>query len=409
MTATTENSPEKEKDCPAQAGYPRRAGFIASVLNYIKERAYLRKPLKIILLATAFYVFLTGIMCLSTAFKGFGKDFALQVMQVTENPFVGLLIGILVTSIMQSSSTTTSMIVGFVSSGAISIPHAVPMVMGANIGTTVTNTFVSFGYITRRTEFERAFANATAHDLFNSLSVICLLPLEIYTGFLSKTASFLTQFISGGQGFTHTSPVKAAVKPTVKAIKHLLMDNFELTKMIASGIMLALAIILIFASLFMIVKLMRSTVAQRTEVVFNKIIGKNGFIAILMGLLFTALVQSSSVTTSILVPIVGAGVITLEQAFPIAVGANIGTTVTALLASLTGTTAGLTIAVVHLLFNISGAILFYGIPFTRGIPLKLSKKLSHFCVRWRPLAIIYVLVLFFIIPLCFIVLPKLFQ
>ena len=97
--------------------------------------------------------------------------------------------------------------------------------------------------------------------------------------------------------------------------------------------MLGLSVFLLFISLYFIVKLMRSLILKRTEIVLNNIIGKHGFVGILAGLLFTIFVQSSSITTSLLIPLVGAGIITAELAFPITMGANIGTTATAILAS----------------------------------------------------------------------------
>ncbi|MBU1147316.1 MAG: Na/Pi symporter [Candidatus Omnitrophica bacterium] len=113
------------------------------------------------------YLFLVSIGLLGEAFKGFGKEFAENLLRMTSNPFVSLFIGILATSLMQSSSTTTSIVVGMVASGTITVGNAIPIIMGANIGTTVTNTLVSIGHITRREEFKRAIAGATVHDFFN--------------------------------------------------------------------------------------------------------------------------------------------------------------------------------------------------------------------------------------------------
>ena len=96
------------------------------------------------------YCFLVSIGLMGSAFKGFGKGFAESLIKTTSNPLVGLFIGILATSLVQSSSTTTSIVVGMVGSGVIAVPNAIPIVMGANIGTTVTNTLVSLGHVSRR-------------------------------------------------------------------------------------------------------------------------------------------------------------------------------------------------------------------------------------------------------------------
>jgi len=106
-----------------------------------------------LLVGVLLYLFLVSIGLMGAAFKGFGKGFAENLIRTTSNPFVGLFVGILATSVVQSSSTTTSIVVGMVGSGVITVGSGVYIVMGANIGTTVTNTLVSLGHFTRRDEF----------------------------------------------------------------------------------------------------------------------------------------------------------------------------------------------------------------------------------------------------------------
>ncbi|UCD16467.1 MAG: Na/Pi cotransporter family protein, partial [Candidatus Zixiibacteriota bacterium] len=106
------------------------------------------------------YLFILSITLLGDSFKLFGKEFAQSLLVSTSHPIVGLFIGILATSIIQSSSTTTSIVVGMVAGGLLSIDGAIPIVMGANIGTTVTNTIVSLTHITKSREFQRAFSGA---------------------------------------------------------------------------------------------------------------------------------------------------------------------------------------------------------------------------------------------------------
>ncbi|MEI5617209.1 thymidylate synthase, partial [Streptomyces brasiliscabiei] len=88
-------------------------------------------------------------------------------------------------ALIQSSSTVTSIIVGLVA-GGLPVELAIPMIMGANIGTTVTNTLVSLGHVRYKDEFKRAFASATIHDFFNLLAVAIFLPLEMAFGILEK-------------------------------------------------------------------------------------------------------------------------------------------------------------------------------------------------------------------------------
>ena len=143
------------------------------------------------------------------------------------------------------------------------------------------------------------------------------------------------------------------------------------------------------------------------EALVSRALAKNAWIAIAVGIVATVMVQSSSITTSLLVPLAGAGVLTLRQAFPVTLGANIGTTVTALLAALAATdanaVAGLTIALVHLLFNLSGTLLVYPFEPIRRIPLLFATKLANIAAESKGLAIAYVMILFYAIPVVFAV------
>jgi sodium-dependent phosphate cotransporter len=144
---------------------------------------------------------------------------------------------------------------------------------------------------------------------------------------------------------------------------------------------------------------MKSLVISKTETVLDNVIGKNGLIGIIVGLFFTIIVQSSSITTSLLVPLIGAGLLTVESVFPITMGANIGTTTTAILASFaTGNPAAITIAFVHFLFNIIGVLFIYPIRVFRAIPINLAKNLGNLAFHKRRYALIYVLIVFFIVP-----------
>lgn len=369
----------------------------------------LKKIGKVAAILILLYIFLVSIGLLSASFKAFGKDFANKLIQTTSNPFVGLFIGILATSLIQSSSTTTSMIVGFVASGALSIENAIPMVMGANIGTTVTNTLVSMGHITRKEEFKRAMSCSSIHDLFNMFCVLLLFPLELATGYLRRSATFLAGLFGEFGGIKVMSPVKAVVKPAIHMVKDILNSTFEFSSAASGIIMLVLAMILLFTALLFIAKIMKSSTAKRAEIVFDKILGRKGIIGIFMGLIFTAIVQSSSITTSILVPIVASGITTVEVIFPITMGANLGTTVTAMLAALTGNIAGITIAFAHLLFNITGVILvFFIAPLKNGI-VRTAKNLASFCTERRVFAILYVLGIFYVLPISLIFISKFFS
>jgi len=143
------------------------------------------------------YVFFLSIGLLQTSFTLFGSGFAESLIEKTSNPFIGLFIGILATTLIQSSSSTTSLIVALVAAGTLSLENAIPMIMGANVGTSVTSTLVSLGHIKDRADYKRAVAAASVHDFFNILTVMLLFPLEYFFQPLQRTAEALASIFHG--------------------------------------------------------------------------------------------------------------------------------------------------------------------------------------------------------------------
>ncbi|MDP6133620.1 MAG: Na/Pi symporter [Candidatus Neomarinimicrobiota bacterium] len=346
------------------------------------------------------YCFLVGINGLSTAIKHMGGDFAENILTTTSNPFIALFIGILSTTIFQSSSTTTSLIVGMVSGGALNLAGAIPMIMGANIGTTVTNIIVSIGHINRGNEFKRAFAAATVHDFFNVFAVLILFPIEIAFGLLEKTATGLGTLLFGSVSANEVfkSPIKTAIKWGTNQLESISFDS--------SVIFIIISVLLTLAMLFSIVKFLRSLVLDNVQKFFDRFIFKTAIRGILFGMLLTIMVQSSSITTSTIVPLAGAGVLTLRQIYPFTLGANIGTTVTAILAALTLNVTALVAAFAHLFFNLYGILIIYANPLFREIPLKLANWLSEVAIKNKFIPLIYLVCFFFLLPFIIIILGR---
>ena len=371
-------------------------GQTSSLFNYFKIAA----------IFAILYLFLVSIGMIGTGFKGLGRGFAEQLMSSNAAPLIGLFIGILATSLIQSSSTTTSIVVGMVAAGTfgedpiVAVTTAIPYIMGANIGTSITNTIVSMGHIVNKNEFRRAFEASIVHDFFNVLSVLILFPLQLYFGVISKTANWMASLFLGAGTFTFKSPVKMMTKPAVEAIK----DFFKMQDIINHNwLLIFAALILLFISLRYLTVLIRSLVMERLESFFDSHIFKTWLRAMAFGAFITILVQSSSITTSLVVPLAGAGLLQLRQIFPYTLGANIGTTITALLASLVaGTHAPLAVAFGHLAFNIYGILLIWPIEIIRNIPIKMSEKFAAVAVRNRMIPMVYILVVFFLIPLTLI-------
>ena len=358
------------------------------------------------------FVFLVGVKGLGEGFELLGQDVIEGFFAATSNPFVGLVVGVLATTLVQSSSVTTAMVVGLVAAPENPLPlgNAIPMVMGANIGTTVTATLVSLAHIGRKDEFERAFPVAICHDIFNILTVIILLPLELATGYLRTAATTLAGLLGNWvAGVEYESPFSTAIDlgyaPLAWVTALMPVQGAQ------AVVLIGLSAGCIFGALFMLVKVLRSAVHSRVERMVNGTLRASAVVAILAGAIVTVMVQSSSITTSLLVPLGGAGLIALEQAFPVAIGANIGTTVTALLAALAvsgpNAAAGLQIALVHLLFNVSGLLLIYPVQAIRRVPLGVARSVTRLALRSRKLTVLAVFLLAYGVPALLIFVSRL--
>lgn len=373
--------------------------------------------IKLVMMLFYLWLFLLSIKLLGDVFKHyFSADSAKLIESATDNPLISLFIGILTTAIIQSSSSTTSIIVAFVGAGTISFENAVPMIMGANIGTSVTGILVSFGQIRNKLEFHRSFAAAVVHDFFNWFAVLLFLPLEIMTEFIARSAQFLTSVFVGKSGVKFESPLDAAVKPLSKFIECSVAElcGNPVTEHLVAGkksvypdyngflltILIIISLALLFISLNFMSSIMKKILIGKFERVIHKFVFNHMVTSFLFGLLFTISVQSSSVTISLVVPLVGAGIFTLDQIFPYAVGANIGTTITGILAALvTGNPGGISIALVHTLFNIFGAAVF--IPL-KIIPIKSARWYSNKVRENRMWAVGFLVLMFFVIPVLII-------
>lgn len=376
--------------------------------DHRRDGRAVRSAVRAVLVVALLYAFLVAIQLLGSAFELMGGGFADALVNATRSPFTAFFIGILSTAVVQSSSVTTSMVVGLVSAPALplSLDAAVPIIMGANIGTSVTNTIVSLGHMGNREEFRRAYGGAVVHDVFNWLTVLVLLPIELATGFLRRSATWLATELYGTSSITLESPLKAIVKPVANGFVQAGTEGLGLSPGVAGGVLLAVALVLIFVCLTGLVRLLKALMSARLEALVNRAFEKGALVTIGIGVLVTVSVQSSSITTSILVPLVATGLISLEHAFPITLGANIGTTVTALLAALAGNVMGLAIALVHVLFNILGVLLFYPLPPLRRVPLAIARWFGGLAARHRPLAVVMILLVYFALPLGVILLER---
>jgi sodium-dependent phosphate cotransporter len=357
--------------------------------------------LKILAALAVLYLFLVGIGAMGAAFKHMGKGFSENLLGVgtATGPLISLFVGILATTLVQSSSTTTSLVVGLVAADALPFEAAIYMVMGANVGTTVTNTIVSLGHITRSEEYRRAFAAATVHDFFNLLVLLVMFPLEVATGFLTTISDVATDAFKDVGGLYLSSPIGFVTGPGIDALEWITFGNDAALAIVGVG--------MTFAGLFLLVRVLKALMIERLENLFDRTVFRNAPIALFFGLLLTVVVQSSSITTSLVVPLCGAGVLTLRQVFPYTMGANIGTTFTAVLASLAAyaavqgseemvrAEAGLRLAFHHVMFNVIGVFLLWWV---RGIPIAIAEGFARLAMRNRTIPIVYIVFTFYVLP-----------
>ena len=353
-------------------------------------------------IAASVYLILVAVGMVGSGFKwaSGGKEGAEKLFAFATNPFMGLIIGTLATALVQSSSTVTSVIVGLVA-GGLPVGMAIPMIMGANIGTSVTNTLVSLGHAREKEEFKRAFSAATVHDFFNIMAVLIFLPLEMAFGFLEKTSYFLSQALATGtaMGGTHFNFIKAMTKPILTSVKSGLSG---LPEPLGGILMIVLGVGLIILSITIIGKLLKVAMVGRAKKILHSAIGRGPLSGIASGTAVTVIVQSSSTTTSLAVPLAGAGVFSVKEIYPFTLGANIGTTITALVAALgvSGASAAfaLQIALVHLLFNTMAVLCIFGLPLLRELPISFSEKLALVASERKAAAFAYIVGVFFALP-----------
>lgn len=344
-----------------------------------------------VILLFGLLLFMFSIDLLTLSMIRLNNNLVEELLKATNNPFIGLFVGLLMTALVQSSSTVTAMVVAVVASGNLTLVQAVPMVMGANIGTTITSTLVAFSYFMKRGEFKRAFSAGAVHDIFNILTVLILFPLEFYFDFLSKMATKVTISF-----FDVNETLDTSYTYNVLFTRPLTNWLYELLNMPIVSLVIAVGLLLLSIK-FLSNAVLDRFIGQDVKNL-NKHIFKDPFIAFLYGLISTAAIQSSTVTTSLVVPAVANRKVSLNKVFPFIIGANIGTTITAAIAAIYKTEAAISLAIVHFLFNLVGALIFLPSKSLRNIPVRLASFLGSKSADSKIVALAYILLTFFIIP-----------
>lgn len=390
VTTESPASQTKSKNSPAESPAPAQTPSLGQSWLYAGG------------VLLAIYGLFASIDLLNIGFQSILGPQVADLLTLAANPWLGLLLGILATALVQSSSIVTALLVALVA-GGLPITTAIPIVMGANLGTTITNTLVSLGYISNDDDFERGFAAATIHDCFNLLALVIFFPLEL----LWHPLEHLSQWLLS-QNITvinvalmpddFVSPIDWLIQPTRWIIAYGVnylsgpWDSLLLFSSSVGGLMLSVTL------LGWLLKRWLNGPAQ-TAIYWG--IGHGSKLGgLAAGAATTAILQSSSMTTSLTIPLAGAGLVTLQDIYPFVLGANIGTCITALLATLgLNSPAAQQLALVHLIYNLLAVTLIYGLPVLREIPITMAKKLAATTLRFRLVAVAYVVGLFFAVPL----------
>ncbi|WMC09326.1 Na/Pi symporter [Oceanimonas pelagia] len=354
-----------------------------------------------LLVAALVYLLLAAVGAIGSGFKAAAGEDAKTLFEFASNPVIALIIGVVATALIQSSSTVTSIIVGMVA-GGLPVAIAIPMVMGANIGTSLTSTLVSLGHVRNGEEFRRAFSAATVHDSFNLLAVAIVLPLELLFQPLARASEWLAGLLVSDTSMSlgNLNFMKAMLAPATGMMK----DSVAWLPGIWSGVaLILLGIGLILMVVTQIGRVLRTLMEGRAMGILRTAVGRGPVSGMASGTLVTVLVQSSSTTTSLIVPLAGSGMFSLKQVYPFILGSNIGTTITALLAAtaITGASAmvALQIALVHLLFNLLAIALIYLLPMLRSLPLYMAEGLAGLAQRNKGYVAAYIGGVFFALPL----------
>jgi len=365
-----------------------------------------RKILEWVSVVVAVYILITAVSVIGSGFGVATGGRAEEIFAFAQNPVIGLVIGIFATVLTQSSSTTTSIVVGMVA-GGLPLATAIPILLGANVGTTMTSTLVSLGAAGDRNQFRRAFSAASVHDMYNLLSVAIFFPLEWAFGILERIGTWFAGLTTGSDGgmiatiFTAFGNVVTAITdPGANLIE---AGAMAVLPPVGAGIaMIVIGVALILLVIKFISSMLKILLVGNVEKTFHKAIGRGPLSGIFSGLLITVMVQSSTTTTSLAVPLAASGKFSLWQLYPFTVGANIGTTMTAVIAAFGFSgfeaTAAMTAAAVHLFYNLLAALVIFGIPFLRPLPVMGASWLGNLGAKNKLYVLAWLAGVFVVIP-----------
>lgn len=415
--------------------------------------------LKLLAIFSTLYFFMWSSGLLSQAFNLASYHYAGNFIRTSgflQNPLIGLMVGVITTVVFQSSGAVTSVLVTIVGSGVLTVRQSIPIIMGANLGTSVTNTVVSLIVYRKKQNFEIAMTAGIVHDMYNMMSVVFMLPIELlfhplermsmwmlgWFGSTSRTAAEIgqVQFLSHlvkplvdliiviDKDKTASLDPNVIVPSNVSLIRRCcneerigselvcharcvsLFSYLEFDDNVVCILLLIMAMVTLFTCLIFVVKVTKSLLGGKLLNWVANLARREykfpcsmfvGYLFIVVGLVITVILHSSGVFTSMLVPLAGGDVLNLMQIYELTLGSNVGTTTTGIFAALSAQSKypieTLQVALCHFLFNVAGILMFYSFPHTT-LPIWASKKFGMYSAQNLWFSIIYLIIVFLVAP-----------
>ena len=368
--------------------------------------------------------YLLNLSLIGVGFKLLEGKYSTNMFDEVGNPFSAMMVGIIGTTLLQSSSASTSIIITLAGAGMLSVDSAVMMIMGANVASTAIKTLLSLDYFRDRNKYAKGFASATINDILNFLTILILLPIQWSTKFLSAMTFEMAKHRTAPHSdeYTWGEPIKKLIYPATDLIaKYDHQIAYDISKGICSpngdikpcprpllkggklfeaglsdntagAICISLATPLACLSLFLLVKTLRKLFRKNAKNLLKDSANKGPNISMLSSCAMTMLMQSSSTSTSVIAPLCATDQINLKQTLPLILGANIGTTVTGLLAASVASsnpTEALQLALAHIFYNVLQALIWHPNERISNIPVNLSEKLGEIAGNHKTMPFLY--------------------
>ncbi|CAI5455217.1 unnamed protein product [Caenorhabditis angaria] len=425
----------------------------SSTPTHHKLQYYLYCSFLFFLILLVLFIYVCCLSNMSTAFgllasRGLGK--AIQESPLINDPISAVVVGMIATVVLQSATTTTNILVTMVAANMITVHDAIPVMIGSELGSSLVNAMVSLAYSGKPEQFRRAFSAAILGDVFNVCGLFVIFPMEMVSGLIEHVSWWIVDPLISEQGLSFktlellTDPVNqliiqvnepellnATIRPEMFMANHSfiqrcvftngsriyncpyhhLFSSTTLTDKTIGWIILIISLFFLVFCLVAIVYLIQKLLEGHAANYIRTLLSKQcpgmwkpctGYLVLLVGLVVTILIQSNSIFASSLTPLVGSGVVTLEQMYPLVLGSNIGTTFSGVLAAFSTDPSrfekALHMAMCQVIYNIIGTCLFYIVPCTRKYPIILAEKLGTLTDRYRWFIVVFIMSFFIVIP-----------